>query len=278
VSKEIYNRLGERYARSRPTYPKELFRWLACRAPRKELAWDCATGNGQAVRFLARCFNQVVATDYAGGQLDHAPRARNVRYCLAHAERTPLPRASVGLVTVAQAVHWFDLDRFYTEVRRVLRPGGSIAVWCYRLPIVDIPVDRVVEGIYHSPLLSGFWPTCRHHVDSGYAKLPFPFREKRSPRFEMVKRWSLARFVEYLGTWPAVDGYLQSGADKAPLEAMFQMLAEAWGPADAEKVIRWQLHLRFGTIRRHGWLAVPPPTPADPRTGCTTNHRDPVSP
>src|SRR5690349_22780054 len=119
------------YARSRPTYPEELFRLLAEHAPGRDRAWDCATGNVQAALGPARHFRHVEATDASAEQIANAIAAPGVTYSVQPAEKTTFADASFDAVCVAQAVHWFDADRFNAEARRVLKPGGVILVTAY---------------------------------------------------------------------------------------------------------------------------------------------------
>src|SRR5205823_14795537 len=115
------------YRRFRPTYPPRLFEVLADWSPALRLAWDCGTGNGQAALALAEWFERVIATDRSPEQIAQATPHPGIDYRVAPAEDSGLADSSVDLVTVAQAVHWFDLHRFYAEVRRVARPRALIA-------------------------------------------------------------------------------------------------------------------------------------------------------
>src|SRR5690606_9022572 len=175
------------YAAFRPTYPDALFAWLADASPRRALAWDCATGNGQAALALAAHFDAVVATDVSAEQLAHAPPHPRVRYAVAPAEVSPLEDASADLVTVAQAFHWFGRDAFFAEAARVLRPGGLLAVWTYGLFESTPDVDRVVRR-YHDEALDGYWSPARRLVDDGYASVAFPFEPVGAPPFAMAGR------------------------------------------------------------------------------------------
>src|ERR1043165_5287441 len=124
--KDHFSTQSQDYARYRPDYPPSLFQWLASLTSAHALAWDVGTGSGQAALALADHYRRVVATDAAEAQLRHAVAHERVTYKGMPAENTDLGNASVDLVTVAQALHWFDFDRFYREVQRVLRPGGLI--------------------------------------------------------------------------------------------------------------------------------------------------------
>ncbi len=140
---------ADRYEAFRPDYPAELFDYLASIAPGHELAWDCATGNGQAALGVAPYFASVIATDASARQIEQARPRENVRYSVSPASDAPTPDASVDMVTVAQALHWFDLPAFYTEVRRVARHDAVLAVWCYEMHSIIPEVDAIVSALYH---------------------------------------------------------------------------------------------------------------------------------
>lgn len=231
------------YARFRPCYPAALFAWLAQVAPGHDLAWDCATGNGQAAVALAAHFAQVVATDASAQQIAQAEVHPRVRYAVAPADASDLTDGSADLVTVAQALHWFDLERFYTEVGRVLRPGGVLAVWSYGLFECLPAVDAQVCHLY-GEIVGSYWPMERQLVEDGYRSLPFPFEELSAPGFSMTAEWSLAQVRGYLNTWSAVQRYRRDRGED-PLAAIDVPLRAAWGDAPV-RVIRWPLHLRVG--------------------------------
>ncbi len=169
------------YLRYRPSYPDALFAYLAEISPTRHLAWDCATGSGQAAQGLSAHFEKVIATDASAAQIDSAIPTANVHYRVASAESSGLPDHSVDLVTVAQALHWLDLERFYDEVRRVLKPGGLLAVWSYNLLRTDSAIDAQVDAFY-SRTVGPYWPPERRWIENGYRDLPFPFPEMAPPR------------------------------------------------------------------------------------------------
>ena len=242
-----FSRLAPAYARSRPGYPAELFDYLADLAPVRDLAWDCGTGNGQAARGLARHFLHVHATDASADQLGHAQPHDRVAYRQEPAESVSLASAVVDLVTSAVAVHWFDFDQFYAEVRRVLKPGGVIAVWTYHLPHVDARVDPIVSH-YYGTLLAGYWPDRLRYVDQRYRTLPFPFDELPAPVFDMSVSWTLEQLAGFLASWSAAPRYQQAKGHH-PLEPVWDDLTAAWGANGGERVVSWQLYLRVGRVK-----------------------------
>src|SRR5690606_3577969 len=170
------------YREARPEYPPALFDFLRAQAPGAELAWDAGCGNGQASVALADHFAQVVATDPSAEQLAHAQPRPNIDYRVEPAERSSLAAASTDLVCVAQALHWFDLERFHAEVRRVSKPGGIVAFWTYADCRVSPAVDACKDRLYLD-LTAPYWPAERALVENGYADLAFPFEPIATPDF-----------------------------------------------------------------------------------------------
>jgi SAM-dependent methyltransferase len=234
------------YHRFRPTYPRELCERLADLSPARRLAWDCGTGNGQAAIDLAARFERVIATDASKEQIAEAEAHSRVEYRVVPAERSGLDDSSVDLVTVAQAIHWFDLDRFYAEVRRVARPRAVLAVWCYSLMQTAAAIDREIRRFY-TDVVGPYWPKERVHVDALYRDLPFPFEEIAMPSLAMESEWALADVLGYVDTWSPVRIYRRErGTD--PLVDLAEPLAQAWGPPELRRRVRFPLHFRVGRV------------------------------
>jgi SAM-dependent methyltransferase len=242
--KDHFSHASDDYRRWRPVYPRELFAWLADVAPSKGLVWDCATGNGQAAVDAAEFFAHVVASDASAAQIAEAEAHPRVEYIVAPAERSALADRSADLVTVAQALHWFDVARFHDEVRRVLKPQGVIAEWGYQLADISAAIDPVV-GRFSEVTVGPWWPPERAHIENGYADLPFAFPVIDAPAFSMHARWDLGRFLAYLGTWSSVAGYRRVN-DRDPLPALREELEPLWG--DGERDVVWPLKLRVGRV------------------------------
>lgn len=233
------------YAEFRPRYPDRLFEWLAAAAPARERAWDCATGSGQAAVALAALFERVVATDASAEQIDAATPHARVEYRVAPAEQSGLASGSADLVTVAQALHWFDRPAFYREAARVLRTDGVLAAWTYGHPYLDHPAADAVFQAFYSGTVGPYWPPERALVDAGYRTIEFPFPEIEPPAFEMETRWPLAALIGYVGTWSATTRFRAAhGIDPVPRLALD--LAAAWGDPEEPRRIRWPLAVRAG--------------------------------
>lgn len=234
------------YARYRPQYPGELFVYLASISPGRRLAWDCGTGNGQAALELAKHFERVVATDASADQIAQAFPHERVDYRVERAEDVSLEGGSVDLVTVAIAVHWFDLEPFYQAVRRVARPGGILAVWLYHLPVIDPAIDPILAH-YYNDVVAGFWPERFHYMADRYQTLPFPFEELNPPAFQMQADWDLTQITGFLNSWSATQRY-QQARHQHPVGVIWQELSAAWGKPDLHRSIHWPVYMRVGRM------------------------------
>lgn len=244
--RNYFSSRAETYTRYRPTYPAPLFHWLAGLTDRHDTAWDCGCGNGQATIGLTPYFSQVIGTDPSQQQIDNAVPHERVRYQVASAEESGLETASVDLVVVAQALHWFHFERFYTEVRRVVRPGGVLAAISYGEVHVAGAVEAIISRFYHETI-APFWPPERRYVDEGYRSIPFPFPEINAPSFAMEVTWSLEHLLGYLGTWSAVKEYERINGSN-PLALIGEELVAAWGDPTRERPVSWPLALRVGRV------------------------------
>lgn len=244
-STDHFSTVARHYAASRPRYPAELFAWLSDQCPVHELAWDVGAGSGQASVALAAHFAQVRATDLSARQLEQASAHPRVAYRAAPAHDSGLPDGSVDLVTVAQALHWFDVARFHDEARRALKPGGLIAEWTYGIVRIEGEQPDAVVRDYYVNVVGPYWPAERRHVENAYADLPFDFRRLDPPAFAMHLHWDLASLIGYCRSWSATARFhAATGID--PIEALGERLAVVWGPAGSVREIRWPLSLRVG--------------------------------
>jgi SAM-dependent methyltransferase len=233
------------YAAHRPTYPGAMFDWLASLAPDHQEMWDCGTGNGQAAVALAKHFARVRATDASARQIAEAQPHPRVTYSVAPAEASGLGDESVSLVTVAQAVHWFDLPRFWEDVRRVSKPQGVVAIWCYQLTRVAPEIDAIVLDFYRE-IVGPFWPPERALVENGYREIDFPFVEIEPPPFDMTADWTCGQLAGYLRTWSASRRYQEANAED-PVALIEPQLRTLWG-GDTRRVA-WPLAMRVGRVQ-----------------------------
>ncbi|MEO8016588.1 MAG: class I SAM-dependent methyltransferase [Pseudomonadota bacterium] len=244
---ELFSTVAREYANFRPGYPPDLFAWLASVSPAHGAVWDCGCGSGQASTALAEHFSVIYATDVAPEQIAAAKPHPRVRYAVASAEHSGLEAQSVDLVTVAQALHWFDVTAFYAEAVRVARPGALLAVWNYPRPrFVDATLDeRFLE--FYSEVVGPYWPPERRHIEAGYRTLPFPFEEIATPAFGLELQWNLQQVVGYVSSWSATARYRKAlGTDPVPL--LGEWLAAVWPGEGASVPVRLPIGLRVGKL------------------------------
>lgn len=240
-----FSQVAGDYATFRPRYPAELFAWLASIAPHHDLAWDAGTGNGQAAVALAAHFTRVVATDFSAGQIAHAIPHPHVEYQVAPADQSPLKANSAGLVTVAQALHWFEPTTFFREVQRVLVTRGAMSAWTYGVIHADeAGADQVLHDFYYREM-GPWWPENRRLVEDGYRTIPFPFTRIPAPPFTMQARWSLDELAGYIGTWSAVSRF-RNAERHDPIPELTQRLNRTWGDPGLKRLISWPLSVLVG--------------------------------
>jgi ubiquinone/menaquinone biosynthesis C-methylase UbiE len=247
--KDHFSSVANRYADFRPHYPAELFDYLATIVPRKATVWDCACGNGQATVDLAARFERVIGTDASKEQIAPAKPNLRIEYRVAPAEQSGLPDKSAGLVTVAQALHWFQFERFYAEVKRVLAPHGVIAVWAYGINELE---GETVNGLvqhFYAEVVGPYWPPERKLVEERYQTIPFPFAQitPPPPEFRMEARWTLEELLGYFSTWSATNRYIKA-TGKNPLEPLAAELEAVWGGPDRRRQVTWPLAVRVGLV------------------------------
>jgi SAM-dependent methyltransferase len=247
TASRLFSKVAEGHAQFRPDYPDMLLDYLASVAPRRQRAWDCGCGSGRATQGLGARFVSVVGTDLSAEQIALAPTSRNVRYAVAPAHQSGIASGTVDLVTVAQALHWFDTTPFYEEVKRVLVPSGVLAVWSYGAVSADDEDISALLDEFRTQTVGPYWLQQRRHVENGYAQLAFPFQEMKAPAFKLEISWSLPQLLGYLRSWTASELYRQEhGRD--PVLLLAERLVHLWGEAYRHRQIRWPLSMRIGRL------------------------------
>ena len=240
-----FSTFANRYADFRPRYPAAIFGFLSTLVPQNSLVWDCACGNGQATVDLAERFDRIIATDASREQIASATAHSKIEYRVAPAENSGLQDNSVGLVTVAQAIHWFDFERFYAEVNRVLVDDGLIAIWAYGIDEVEGAAVNALAQDYYANVVGPHWPPERTLVEEGYRTIPFPFTEIAAPTIHMEMRWNLDELLGYFSTWSATNRFIKANGYN-PLEKLNAELSKIWGARDKSRLVTWPLSMRVG--------------------------------
>lgn len=239
-----FTKQSSSYASFRPQYPDELFQFLYDQTKSYDLVWDCATGTGQAARTLAQKFKRVVATDVSASQISAATGSDNISFSVSAAESSPLSDSSADLITIAQAIHWFDFESFYKEVDRVLKPSGIISAWGYGFFKIDSKVDSILDP-FSQELLGPYWTERNWLLVDGYKKLPFPFEVIQTPSLKLKVEWDLFQVVGYLRSWSAYQKYIDEKGIE-PISLIENDLAKCWGDPKAKKSVVWDLHWLVG--------------------------------
>lgn len=248
--KDHFSQHAELYRQARPTYPLALFEWLATQAPGHALAWDAGCGSGQAARSLTAHFDHVLATDPSAGQIGNAEPHPRIEWRVEPAEQCSLGDAEADLVTVAQALHWFDFPRFFAEVGRVLKPGGLFAAWTYADCSVDPDIDALKAHVY-TDLTGLYWPPERVHVECGYADIDMPLEPVAVPPFKMRSTWTARHFLAYMRSWSASQRYRKATGED-PVDAVEAEVLAAWGDPESLREVRWDFHVRAGRVAGDG--------------------------
>lgn len=237
-----FSKQASTYKKFRPTYPKELFEYVSSLCKEHGLAWDCATGSGQAAIDIAEYFNRVIATDLSAKQLEQASIHPKIQYQVGSSDSCPfIGNHSVDLITVAQAYHWFDEEKFFTEARRVLKPGGILAIWNYDWAEVESEIDTILNS-YGKGLLTKYWPPDVQKRAKPDRVAPQGFEILKAPKFVLKTNWNFEQMRGYLDSWSAVQIYKDINKSD-PFEMIESALKAAWGEAQTPRLVQWPLYL-----------------------------------
>ena len=168
-----------------------------------------------------------------------------ISWRVAPAEASGLDAASVDVVTVAQALHWFDLPRFWLEAKRVVRRGGLIVACSYGIPFMDDDAMTAELRRLHDDIVGPYWPTERGHINLRYQAIEFPFQRLSAPPFGMRKHWTIEELAGYLSTWSATRRYI-AGNGSDPVAPFIDGLRAVWGAGRRD--VRWPLTVLAGRV------------------------------
>ena len=244
--KDNFSKQADIYAKYRPQYPHELFDFVVEHVNNRKNAWDCATGNGQSAKMLAKQFENVFATDISQKQLDNASQANNIHYSLQAAEKTNFAEHSFDLITVSQALHWFATDDFYNEAKRVAKPNSIFAAWSYSLLSISPEIDKLILS-YYTNVIGPYWDPERKWVDEEYRTIYFPFEEIISPAFEMNYYWTIEELEGYFNTWSALQKFISINGHN-PVPEIFAQIKPYWKGQTMR--VTFPLHIRLGKIEK----------------------------
>lgn len=244
--KDNFSKQADIYRQYRPSYPEELFSYLQSLTPAHNLAWDCGTGNGQSAIALTRYFKQVYASDPSENQIKNAILHDRVTYKVERAEHNELNDHSVDLITVAQAIHWFDFDKFYSEVKRVLKPNGIIAVWTYGLTFITDEINAITKN-FHDHVVGDFWLPENRLIEQEYKTIPFPFNQITPPSFTIESTLNLNDLLGYFRSWSATQKFMDK-YHKNPLEQLKKDLLPYWGEENTIRRTTRKLILKVGQV------------------------------
>lgn len=248
MAKDLFSSTADAYAKYRPTYPQELFDYILPFVKRRDNAWDCATGNGQAAIVLANYFQRVEATDISEAQLKNAVHKENIRYGISPAERTSFPDNHFDLITVATAYHWLDWEAFRKEATRVGKQGAVVAAWAYNIiRCEDEKVNSIIQHFYYDVIYS-YWDKERHYVEESYQNVQFNFAPLPAKGFFIERKWSKEELLGYVSSWSSVQNY-QKQKSESPLPLLEHDLKNAWNGSET-KTFRFPLFLKIGRIRK----------------------------
>lgn len=246
--KDNFSQQAELYAQYRPTYPKEFYDFILKNVKNKETAWDCATGNGQVAVELSKYFTKVYATDISEKQIANAPLVDNVIYMIEPAEKTTFPDNFFNLITVAQAIHWFNFDLFYNEMKRVIKDGGLFVAATYNICKSDDTTDDVLLYFYKD-ITGPYWDPERKFIGDNYRTIPFPFKEIQTPELFIETEWSLDQLIGFLNTWSAVQHYIRKNKEN-PVDLVYKDFQNTW-VEKKKKIFRFPMYLRAAFIEKN---------------------------
>lgn len=226
-TKDNFSKQSDLYKKFRPDYPMEFLKEIINLTKSRDFLWDVGTGNGQVAAGLAGDFKNIFATDISTKQIENAAEKDNIIYSVQKAEKTNFQPNSFDLITVAQAIHWFDFEHFYTEALRVGKKEAILAVWGYGLLRISPEIDALIDNFY-TTTIGIYWDAERKHIDNAYESIPFPFENiPLKQRYFIESEWTIEELEGYLYTWSSVQKYLDKHL-KSPIDSLMERIRLHW--------------------------------------------------
>lgn len=234
------------YKKYRPVYPQELYDEILKATNGRNHCWDCGTGNGQVAKVLAKHFKSVEASDISRNQISNAERSDNITYHISRAEKTLFKDNQFDLVTVAQALHWFDISAFFKEVKRVCKNNATLSVWGYGLIRIDEEINALIDQYYHE-ITGPYWNKERNYVDQQYNSIPFDFQAvPTSKSFSIQASWDIFQLEGYFKSWSAVQNYLKEH-QHSPVDWIMEKIKLRWDRNNVKQV-NFPIFMKMGRV------------------------------
>ena len=248
MPKDLFSEQAKDYALYRPAYPEELFTYILSFVANKNVAWDCATGNGQSALPLSHYFKKVFASDISIKQLEQAPKKENIEYIVCSAEETPFVENSFDLITISQAYHWLNWEKFRAEAIRVAKENCVIAIWMYDL--LFSKEEKLNELIIHfyKNITGPYWDKERKHIDDHYSNVTFQFELLPGKEFFIERAFTKEQLFGYFFTWSATQNFIKANG-VSPIERVVDAFSRLWQPGEI-KVFHFPIYLKLGRINK----------------------------
>jgi ubiquinone/menaquinone biosynthesis C-methylase UbiE len=225
---------SDNYLKYRPKYPKELYDYIVHQCILHDSVWDCACGNGQVAADISDYFSNVEASDIAESQIENAIKIDNVHYTVQDSENTTFPDNAFDAICIAQALHWFPTEKFFREVKRVLKPSGKFFCWGYSFFMVEKAIDTLIQENLLS-FIDPFWADGNRVLHHEYDQVHFPFSYKNKTNYTMIESWNLELLCGYIATWSAVKLYNEHHSTSI-VKNLFDVLVKYWGKDEFKSV------------------------------------------
>jgi ubiquinone/menaquinone biosynthesis C-methylase UbiE len=248
MAKDLFSNQASLYAQYRPGYPQELYEYILQHVNNRQMAWDCATGNGQAAIELARYFEKVMATDISEKQLQQAQPHEKITYTVSTAEQTPFDSNSFDCITVAQAYHWFQFEAFGKEVMRIAKPGAIVAIWGYSLVVCSAEAINALIKTFYRETVGPYWDKERRYIDDHYTTVPFPYEPLPSKEFKITVEWNRQQLIGYFNTWSNVQHFIKAHQYN-PVDELATALEQLW-PDDSSRNFYFPVFLKLGRVMK----------------------------